>query len=362
MSVGGALCVVGCSLPLLLLRSQKVILVPEKELNSYGPAARDALRLQQHQMTWLLKMWPYVSISFIILGIALSLVGAVIWKHRQDVVNEKEREEIEKIRADRAKIHQEVLVLLRQGQVSTEEAIEGIERRIFEEEADSEPDRLLSTDILTVIRGDDSSPVGATGDDVPPPGPIIQGMQRYIRAEQEVLDALRAVYGGKMDAVRDVRVGRSRVDLVVTSRLSDRPNLLVEVHAVGSKNIRNISKVLEKSFQWTFEVRGEAYHELGGIFHPAIIVILDPEIVGPVQSNVGRVVAALDRATRRMGDIFGEELVSSTTMVTATQGLLSTVGLHEVFTHRNIGRSVRAIATSSEFDLGGILSVDRESR
>ncbi|WP_194822740.1 hypothetical protein [Micromonospora sp. S-DT3-3-22] len=283
VSVGGLTAGVGVAIPVLLLRSQNVLITPQKQLTELPPEAQSAVRLQQKQMTLLLHVWPYVTGFLVIVGLCLVVWGAVCWKKQQTRTDSREVAELAKLEVDREKTYQETLLLLRGHQEPPEAAAEALEEKLKEEEQGSAEESPPLDEASGSSRGSVDSPF---------PDPPVRQLNpklfgpeaRASRARgrvvmDRVIGTITEALGKGADITRDVRLGRTHIDAVITSRLASLPDLVLDVRMVDSVN--NLRNRLNDAIVWAIRARQVGKEELSTKFVPVVfLVVAEPEAAG----------------------------------------------------------------------------------
>ncbi|MFF0824971.1 hypothetical protein ACFYUR_31745 [Micromonospora haikouensis] len=301
VSVGGLFLASGIALPLVLLRSQKALLVPEKEMSLLVPSAARAVRSQQDQLTWLIRFWPFVSAALVVLGAFFIVKGAIMWKHRQDRLNERDDAEIDRVKAEREKFHQETLTLARQHQESPIQADASLEEKAAES-AEGEPsdDRTVGSEASS----GDETPEGSSHSSVPEQRADdemtisqkqLRAMALQVEAEELILRKFRSLYRGNLDLVRDVRIAGLRADSLVMSRVPNAPNLILDVRTVSVRPnwVPNLRRRLQESLRWISQVKVAAAAELHADVKPLVLFVFDQNPSEKTVLSVRRMISRL---------------------------------------------------------------------
>ncbi|WP_433288323.1 hypothetical protein [Micromonospora sp. CA-244673] len=330
VSVGGVISGVGVGIPVLLLRNQSTLKIPQKEFLQLNAEAREAIRAQQIQVAFMLHYWPYVSAALLMVGLSFIVWGAVLWRRQQSRTDTREVAELAKIEAEREKTYQETLVLLRDHQAPPR-----IEEQLQEEnevtESATEDDAPLPVDSV-------EAPRRASDPDVAPPAqrgnrPAFPSLYTLTqKATQDVIYAFVSTYGNELDIVPEIRIGATRVDAAVTSRNPGMSNLLLDVKVVRPQRT-SVRNRVDDAIAWALRVRRAAKMELKQPFLPVVFFVVDvngsPDQqalfqTGQLESSslvVGRVREALD-------DLTGMELpllIAVGALDDITPGVLKTI-------------------------------------
>ncbi|MEU5724675.1 hypothetical protein ABZ783_23000 [Micromonospora sp. NPDC047738] len=273
VSVGGVACGVGVGIPVLLLRNQSTLKIPQKEFLELNSDAREAIRAQQSQVAFMLHYWPYASAVLVIAGLCFIIWGATLWKRQQSRTDNREIAELAKIEAEREKTYQETLVLLRNHQESPEVA------ELIREEKEQASDPAADNEM--------PSPLEIAGTDQPMPGPDsisttkatagqpVPSLGKMTQiATQDIMRALASTYGEELDVVPEIRIGSTYVDAAVTSRNPRIPNLLVDVRVIRPQRTSVRTRV-DEAIAWSVRVRRAAKLELKQPFLPVVFFVVD---------------------------------------------------------------------------------------
>ncbi|MFI6263133.1 hypothetical protein [Micromonospora sp. NPDC051006] len=303
VSVGGLSLAAAVALPILLLRSQKTVMVTEKQLADLSPNARDAVEAQQKQALWIINYWPPVSIVLFAIGTVLIVVGAVIWKKRQDLLNDRESAELEKVKLEHEKTRHEIRALIRDNKEGEEEAVEAAIKESAADPPSSDQDDRTEVPrprppTEKEERPDDGSRASTTRTNISALKTVatnvgsleIRGMLNYIRAQEEAVLYLERVYAGKLDVVRNVRLGVDRADFMVTSDTEDMPNLAVDVSQINGTSVARPK--VRQSLEWAQEARYAARQSFRGRFRPVVFFVIPtnspPKLSEVVRSEIQR--------------------------------------------------------------------------
>ncbi|WP_141561940.1 hypothetical protein [Micromonospora sp. WMMA1996] len=266
------------------------------------PEARDAVQVQQQQISFLLNFWPYFTTSMLILGLGFVLWGAISWKRQQDRANDREVAEIEKLQIENEKTYHEVLTLARAHQASPEEAEQAREDKMAEalepSGRDSEahdPTPPTASDQLEgqISRTDETATPSArvnppetredragTEQRQPMPKPRKTPLTRSEGLKEFGKEVVRAAmkaftrsYGPGIDIVPEVSLGGTIWDAVIISEMNSLPNLALDVKVVG--HVGNTRNRLHDSIVGALKISQAAPDELREVFTPTIFLIVD---------------------------------------------------------------------------------------
>ncbi|WP_148272265.1 hypothetical protein [Micromonospora maris] len=299
VSVGGLSLASGIALPLVLLRSQKALLVPERDILLLAPSAAKAVRSQQDQLAWLIRHWPMVSLVLVILGVSLVVKGAIMWKRRQDRLNERDDAEIDRLKAEREKFHQETLALARQHQESPSQADVSLEEKAAESAGEENFEDLSS--VRTAAN--DGGPASPSNSSVPEQRADegtsskkhLDALTLQVEAEELVLRNIRSFYRGHLDIVRDVRINGVRADALVVSQSSNMPNLILDIRIVlvHPNWLYYFRRRLQESIRWISQVKGEAVAELHADVKPVVLFVFNQNPSEATVLSVRRLISRL---------------------------------------------------------------------
>ncbi|MEV6691287.1 hypothetical protein AB0M35_07440 [Micromonospora sp. NPDC051196] len=321
VSVGGLSLASGIALPLLLLRSQKALLVSEKDISLLAPSAAKAVRSQQDQLAWLIRYWPIVSVVLVVLGASLVVKGAIMWKRRQDRLNERDDAEIDRVKAEREKFHQETLLLARQHQESPSQADVSLEEKaaesVGEENSEGRPSVPAADD-------DDGTSAGPSQPSVPEQRADeetaskkqLRAMTLQVEAEELVLRKVRSLYRGHLDMVRDVRIGNVRADALAMSRSPDMPSLILDIRTVLVRPdwLTHFRRRFQESLRWMSQVKDVAATELHADVKPVVLFVFNQNPSEKTVLSVRRLISRLldDYRAVERGPVHG--LIALTTV------------------------------------------------
>ncbi|QDY10227.1 hypothetical protein FJK98_26330 [Micromonospora sp. HM134] len=286
VSAGGLSMGTAAALPVFLIKTQKASLVKNNEVSDLSPTSKGALEIQQNQMLWLLKSWPFISGTLMLAGMLLLIFGAAIWKRRQDVLNEREASEIRRTNAEEEKLRQESAALLRAHREPLEEQLQAVEEKAREVEQISErgpeqeaqpPDNSdLNKEARESERAATSAEFWLDSFEIPSGAPKnVANVLNYLRIEERAIERIGNMYKGDVDVSRQVRLGDARVDATFTSLSSDLPNLVVDVKYLSGSFHQIRSKVEEAVLEASSNSR--AVTEVSkSIFRPVIIFVTPP--------------------------------------------------------------------------------------
>jgi hypothetical protein len=264
VSAGGLTCVASGALPFFLLRTQKTVFTTSQQLDELSPDARSAAETQQAQLLWLLKVWPWISVFLLLVGAVLILVGAFQWRSRQNVLNKRDTAEIDKLNAERGKadaekekIYQESIALSRINKESPAETSKSLEEKAIEAVEDAAtPDEHF---------GDGETPdLNIEPEDLPTDSTTAalntivaasQDLPAEARGYIETISALeltsQAIRRSLPDAsiTRNVRIGSTRADFVITSRDQERFDLAIDVRRI-TQNFGQPREIVNRIRKW----------------------------------------------------------------------------------------------------------------
>jgi hypothetical protein len=315
VSVGGLFLASGFALPLVLLRPQNALLVPEKEISLLVPAAETAVRSQQDQLALLIRNWPFASAVLVVLGTLLVTKGAIMWKRRQDRLNERDDAEIDRVKAEREKFHQETLALARQHQESLSQADASLE----EKAAESVGEKNLGDEKsrLEVTTAGDKTPEGSLqasaseqhdDEKMTISKKQLRALTLQVEAEELVVKKVRSFYRGHLDVVRDVRIGNLRADSLIISRSPDMPNLILDIRTVFIHPdwVANLRHRLQSSLRWMSQVK-EGAAELHTDIKPVALFVFDKNPSEKQVLLVRRMISRLldEHLTAKQGSLDG---------------------------------------------------------
>ncbi|WP_145780938.1 hypothetical protein [Micromonospora taraxaci] len=291
VSAGGLSLASAVALPVLLLRSQKAVMVTQKQLADLSPDSKSAVLEQQRQALWVINHWPHASIALGAIGLLLIFIGGTIWKTRQDRLNERESEDLTSVKLEQERVRHEIRSLIRQNKETDDETVDAIDQSLEAEE----------------VAPTEESSQSATAEDLPNPrkpsdkanqetAPTmssgtraniealqivkrnagtkeIRGMLAYIQAQEEALLYLERLYEGKLDYVRGVRVGRERADFIVTSDTDDMPHLAVDVATLSGLTTTVVRRRVLQAIEWARTASYSTHKEFNGPFRPVIFFV-----------------------------------------------------------------------------------------
>jgi hypothetical protein len=295
VSVGGLSLAASVSLPALLLRSQNVILIPEKQLGELSKPAASAIRLQQDQTLFMLKYWPILSIVLAFGGVVLIVTGATIWRERQELLNKRDASELAKSDAERRKLDEEANALVRANKENDEENARAItqeaamedpqnsiidaadpripeQRREASTEKAEDPEELLQNSIRRLREAlsifDTDSQLGS-------PRYARGVISHTLAQEQAALFAYR-LFKGQCEIVKGVRTGLySRADFIVTSRVKELPNLIVKVTRLSEVNKNQTLRTMRNLEDWAQRTPADANNLFNVHYRPMIFLVHD---------------------------------------------------------------------------------------
>jgi hypothetical protein len=295
VSVGGLACVAAGALPLLLLRTQKTVSVTTKQLGELTEDARSATEVQQSQLLWLLHVWPWISAGLLLVGVALVLVGAVIWRRRQDVLNSKDDAEIKKIDAEREKAYQESVALSK----SNRETLKETELALEEKAAESESNYNSAAESMD----EEAKPAPTSGatlaalqtilsasEALPPEA---RGLIRVLSNNELLLQAFEREFPDA-DIVRNVRIGKERADFVVTTRIDSMPSLIVDVSRLP-RGLVESRKILERRREWADQIAVMAPSLIKREVRPVVVLVASDEMHPEKVSALSRLITEILR-------------------------------------------------------------------
>ena len=270
VSAGGIACVAAGALPFFLLRTQKTVSTTSKQLSELSPDARTATEVQQSQLLWLLRVWPWVSVLLLLVGITFIAIGGIQWRKRQNVLNEKETAEIkkldserEKADAEKEKVYQESIALSRSNKETPTEALESIEEKTSESpSADNDPDDLpteAASESVTEVERPEQATFDSTQAALTTIMAASQDLAPEARGYIETLGSLeltsQAIRRSLPNAsiTRNVRIGSTRADFVITTRENDRFDLVIDVRRL-THNASHLSESVRRIQAWAEKV------------------------------------------------------------------------------------------------------------
>jgi hypothetical protein len=284
VSVGGLACVAAGALPIFLLRTQKTVSVTTKQLTELSPDARTATEIQQAQVLWLLNSWPVISAALLAGGIALIIIGAVIWKRRQDVLNSKEAAEIRKIDAESEKAQQESVALSRANQETPKET-----EVALEEKATEVGDAQLEGEILEAGTLTTSESRAETVRPAPTAGAALSALQAILAASEDLAPEARGLIKllssqeltlqaierefPDADIVRNVRIIKDRADFVVTTKHQSMPGIVVDVTRLPPGITASLD-IYDRRRDWADRITLQAPSILKINIRPVVVLII----------------------------------------------------------------------------------------
>jgi hypothetical protein len=301
----------------LLLRNQSALLTKNTDLSQLTPDARSAILLQQSRLAWFIEWWPYFSAALLLGGISLIVWGAILWKARQNKVDERDDEEIAKLKADRAhtsiateKTQHEVHELMRQNQATPEgaaiireqeEQLAGAGVANFGEETLWKPPPSggpVGTEDDTVS----NITVAATGSPASPRLHFRPGgaASQSIETAAKVVECFSDALGSVAHIVTEVRVGSTLADVGITWNVGNKPNLLVDVRTVRSVQTR---PYVDQAVTWAIRAKRNAGNVLKAVILPVVFLILPDDEEFNVHGALDRVRQNVDELGRDLVDL-----------------------------------------------------------
>ncbi|MFE2614340.1 hypothetical protein ACFXA2_12070 [Micromonospora chalcea] len=318
------------------------------------PEARDAVQVQQQQISFLLNFWPYFTTSMLILGLGFVLWGAISWKRQQDRANDREVAEIAKLQIENEKTYHEVLTLARAHQASPEEAEQAREDKMTEalepSGRDSEaqdPTPPTTSDQLEgqISRTEETTTPSArvntpeiredrAGTEQWQPKPRQTPLTRSEGLKEFGKEVVRAAmkaftrsYGPGIDIVPEVSLGGTIWDAVIISDMNSLPNLALDVKVVG--HVGNTRNRLYDSIVGALKISQAAPDELREVFTPTAFLIVDDLNAEVNEDQNKRRLSSVVRIVERETEALSGLLVPMNVVV-ATFDSLASAKLHNI--------------------------------
>ncbi|MEH0821505.1 MULTISPECIES: TipAS antibiotic-recognition domain-containing protein [unclassified Micromonospora] len=311
VSAGGLSLGLSAALPVFLMKSQKATTMRADDVAKMDPASREALTIQQGHLLMTLKIWPYISGSLLILGLALVVYGGVKWRQRQRVLDNREDEEIQRIKAEKEKLVQEAASFMRAHQLPVDEQVQALEKELeqeLEEDGTTDPEipgpsgktsdaeetaRDVKERMPSQREPEGSSWVSSIR--IPEDAPkTVQGVLRHYITQERAIERVKLMFNGKVEVAREVQIGPRRVDAVLTSLDPSLPNLVVDIDIVSGP-INKIREKIAHAMRSASEVSYEAERRLNNHFHPLVMLVV-PSDIGAKTRDLIRIIVKDDLA------------------------------------------------------------------
>lgn len=247
-SLGVALIISAGVLPWFLLSETFDLYVEESKLKFLTPSAKATIVERQSWVEFMVKYWPWLSAFMVVAGLIILICALKKWKKMQDILDERNAFELQKIR----------------------EAYDLSPEEVKEKGREELSEVLVSTQLAAK---ESNIQLGQLS---------TEGVDKYLEVENKLIERMKSSVPSSFEVLSHKRIGGRDFDAIIAGK-TEKFDILVEIKYVQKTLSKNLYyRIRDRIVSTRLDYEGETGRQSIGLL---VVVVEDSSFVEELKTN-----------------------------------------------------------------------------